>query len=935
MHSTQKSVIINKAICRFKHEEKEDEFHAKGWKVFSHLNGKSRKKLLACLLSISMIPVNGFTVMAATADQGNQAAVTQEGTTTPTVTSGISFAAESQNVTVGNFKYYEFQGTQAKDFDKVNFNISDQTALKIEQKTFKQADGTEVVKYMPIALKDSGKVTVIATFEKNKKPLDGVSAQLEFNLSKDDNIIPFTSQTMYQVFSGKEEGALTKADLAAKTEINLSDKGLTDAEVAYLQYATGCEKLDLSKNTNVSKIDALKSMTNLKEINLEGTKVSTADRIALIKKDPITVEKGAKTNDPILPKGILKGCKDVKYSEEVAAGTTAKLKSIQVQTDGTISLEAVDTAEAGTTNLKVESTTTPTVFVTIPVNVTAKSATTPEFDKNDPNVSVGAFKKQIKLNNLEKDDVVTITSKDTKILNIRTETAQDGTKTYYLEPKAAGKATVEAVVARAGKTYTATIEIQVAAVGKDIIPLTSYKVYDALETDADKDGKKEKADANNDGMISTEEIKNVKSINLENKDLTNADLAGLSEAVNCEKIDLENNKNITDISFIKNLKQLKTLYLRGTSVTDFTALNDLKAQLESLYLPTTASTATRMSFLSDSLYLKEGQELTIQQFTKGVFVDSKEACTITSSNTTAVSITGDKIKAGTKGQMATLTLKAGTTTKTIKVYTTDETGKIPTQAVVLNKTFVTLNPGKTEQLKITYLPDYATASIGTVKWTSSNGAVVTVDAAGKLTAKAAGKAIITAITSDGNVMYCIVTVENIKVSKITITTTTSNKIATGKKVTLKATVTPSNAYNKGVTWKSSNTKVATVSSSGVVTTKKKMGGKTVTITATAKDGSGKKASYKIYVKKGIVKKVYISGVKSVKAGKKLYLKGKTSASAGANRTLKWSSSNTKYAKVSSKGTVTTYKAGKKKSVKITARAVDGSGKSKTVTIKIK
>lgn len=908
-------------------------FMQKGWKVFSHLNGKSRKKLLACLLSISMIPVNGFTVMAATADQGNQATVTQEGTTTPTVTSGISFAAESQNVTVGNFKYYEFQGTQAKDFDKVNFNISDEKALKIEQKTSKQAGGTEVVKYMPIALKDSGKVTVTATFEKNKKPLDGVSAQLEFNLSKDDKIIPFTSQTMYQVFSGKEEGALTKADLAAKTEINLSDKGLTDTEVAYLQYATGCEKLDLSKNTNISKIDALKSMTNLKKINLEGTKVSTADRIALIKKDPITVEKGAKTNDPILPKGILKGCKDVKYSEEVAAGTTAKLKSIQVQSDGSISLEAVDTAEAGTTNLKVESTTTPTVFATIPVNVTAKSATTPEFDKNDPNVSVGAFKKQIKLNNLEKDDVVTITSKDTKILNIRTETAQDGTKTYYLEPKAAGKATVEAVVVRAGKTYTATIEIQVAAVGKDIIPLTSYKVYDALEADANKDGKKEKADRNNDGMISIEEIKNVKFINLENKDLTNADLAGLSEAVNCTKIDLENNKNITDISFIKNLKQLKTLYLRGTAVTDFTALNDLKAQLESLYLPTTASTATRMSFLSDSLYLKEGQELTIQQLTKGVFVDSKEACTITSSSN-AVTV-GDKIKAGIKGQMATLTLKAGTTTKTIKVYTTDETGKIPTQAVVLNKTFVTLNPGKTEQLKITYLPDYATASIGTVKWTSSNEAVVTVDAAGKLTAKTAGKAIITAITSDGNVMYCIVTVENIKVSKITIATTTSNKIATGKKVTLKATVTPSNAYNKGVTWKSSNTKVATVSSSGVVTTKKKMGGKTVTITATAKDGSGKKASYKIYVKKGIVKKVYISGVKSVKAGKKLYLKGKTSASSGANRTLKWSSSNTKYAKVSSKGTVTTYKAGKKKSVKITARAVDGSGKSKTVTIKIK
>ena len=894
----------------------------KGWKAFSHLNGKSRKKMLACLLSLSMIPMNGFTVMAATADQGNQVAVTQDAEGSAANTINISFAAESKDVKVGSFHYYRFQGTDTANIDKVTLKSADESALKIEQRTVKDAEGKDVIEYMPIALKDNGTVKVTATFE--SKQINKGTIEFEFNLAKaDDNVVPVTSYSLYEALGGTN-GQITKAELAAKKEINLSNKNLTDTDVEYLKDATGCEKLDLSKNTNVSKIDALKSMTNLKEINLEGTKVSIADRIALIKKDSITVEKGAKTNDPIRPKGILKGCKYVKYSEEVAAGTTAKLKSIQVQSDGSISLEAVDTAEVGTTNLKVESTTTPTVSATIPVNVTAKSATTPEFDKNDPNVSVGAFKKQIKLNNLEKDDVVTITSKDAKILNIRTETAQDGTKTYYLEPKAAGKATVEAVVARAGKTYTATIEIQVAAVGKDIIPLTSYKVYDALE-----------ADANNDGMISTEEIKNVKSINLENKDLTNADLAGLSEAVNCEKIDLENNKNITDISFIKNLKQLKTLYLRGTSVTDFTALNDLKAQLESLYLPTTASTATRMSFLSDSLYLKEGQELTIQQFTKGVFVDSKEACTITSSNLAAVSITGDKIKAGTKGQMATLTLKAGTTTKTIKVYTTDETGKIPTQAVVLNKTFVTLNPGKTEQLKITYLPDYATASIGTVKWTSSNEAVVTVDAAGKLTAKAAGKAIITAITSDGNVMYCIVTVENIKVSKITITTTTSNKIATGKKVTLKATVTPSNAYNKGVTWKSSNTKVATVSSSGVVTTKKKMGGKTVTITATAKDGSGKKASYKIYVKKGIVKKVYISGVKSVKAGKKLYLKGKTSASSGANRTLKWSSSNTKYAKVSSKGTVTTYKAGKKKSVKITARAVDGSGKSKTVTIKIK
>lgn len=894
----------------------------KGWKVFSHFNGKSRKKLLACLLSMSMIPMNGFTVMAATADQGNQAAVTQEADgATGSTEANVSLAEQSTNVAVGSFHYYKVQGTQAELVDDVKFDIpeADQSALKIEKRTTKDAQGKEIFEYMPIALKDSGTVKVTVEFLNNKKPLG--TATVDFTLNKAaDNIVPVTSYTLYEALGGTT-GEITKDELAAKKEINLSNKNLTNADVEYLQYATGCETLDLSKNASVSKIDALSKMTNLKKISLEGTAVSTADRIALIQKKDISVEIGTKTIDPIVPQGILNGCKDVSYTEDTTA--TPKLKL--TQENGVLNIESQDKAEAGATGLKIQSTTTPTATVTIPVTVKSKSETTPQFDKNDPNVSVGAFSKQMKLNNLEKDDKVTITSKDTKILNVRTETAEDGTKTYYLEPKATGKAVLEATVTRGKTVYTDTIEIQVAAAGKDIVPLTNYKVYEAFKT----------YDENHDGMISTEEIKKVKSISLENKDLTNADLAGLSEAINCEKIDLENNKNITDISFVKDLKQLKTLYLRGTSITSYAALNDLKTQLETIYLPTDASAATRMSFLSDTIYLKEGQEMTTQQFTKGVFVDSKEACTITSSNEKAVSVTGDKIKAVAKGQMATLTLKAGTTTKTIKIYTTDETGKIPTEAVVLNKTFTTLNPGKTEQLKVSFFPDYASESVGTVTWKSSDEKIVTVDNTGKLTAKAAGKAIITVTTAGGKVMYCIVTVENVKVSKITIATTTSNKIATGKKVTLKATVSPSNAYNKGVTWKSSNTKVATVSSTGVVTTKKKMGGKSVTITATAKDGSGKKATYKIYVMKGVVKKVTISGVKSVKAGKKLYLKGRTTASAGANRTLKWSSSNTKYAKVSSQGTVTTYKAGKKKSVKITAKALDGSGKSKTVTIKIK
>lgn len=163
----------------------------------------------------------------------------------------------------------------------------------------------------------------------------------------------------------------------------------------------------------------------------------------------------------------------------------------------------------------------------------------------------------------------------------------------------------------------------------------------------------------------------------------------------------------------------------------------------------------------------------------------------------------------------------------------------------------------------------------------------------------------------------------------------SKKIAAGKKLTLKATVLPNNASNKKLIWKSSNPKVATVTQNGIVTLKKKTGGKKVTITATAKDGSKKYASWKITSMKGIVKKVKITGNKSVKAGKKLKLKVKITATKKANTKLLWTSANTKYATVNAKGIVTTKKSAKGKTVKITAMATDGSGKKHTVKIKIK
>ncbi len=175
----------------------------------------------------------------------------------------------------------------------------------------------------------------------------------------------------------------------------------------------------------------------------------------------------------------------------------------------------------------------------------------------------------------------------------------------------------------------------------------------------------------------------------------------------------------------------------------------------------------------------------------------------------------------------------------------------------------------------------------------------------------------------------------VRVNKITLSAKSKN-IAAGKKVTVKAVVKPDNVANKGLNWKSSNNKWATVNNKGVVTTKKAGAGKTVTITATAADGSNVKGTIKIKIMKNAVTKITLKAKsKKVKAGKKVTVKAtvKTNGSK-ANKKLVWKTSNKKWATVNSKGVVTTKKAGKGKTVTITATSTDGTKKSAKVKIKI-
>jgi len=103
-----------------------------------------------------------------------------------------------------------------------------------------------------------------------------------------------------------------------------------------------------------------------------------------------------------------------------------------------------------------------------------------------------------------------------------------------------------------------------------------------------------------------------------------------------------------------------------------------------------------------------------------------------------------------------------------------------------------------------------------VTWTSSNTQVATVDATGKVIGIQPGVAIIKAKTQDGgyeatSTITVIIPTTMIKLDK------TAASITKGKSITLVATVGPNDATNKKVTWKSSNTAIATVDATGKVT----------------------------------------------------------------------------------------------------------------------
>ena len=170
-----------------------------------------------------------------------------------------------------------------------------------------------------------------------------------------------------------------------------------------------------------------------------------------------------------------------------------------------------------------------------------------------------------------------------------------------------------------------------------------------------------------------------------------------------------------------------------------------------------------------------------------------------------------------------------------------------------------------------------------------------------------------------------VTLPKVKVKKLALNRTSVSLTKKGQTYQLKATASPSNATNKSVTWKSSNTRVVTVNSAGRLTA---VGNGSATITVTAKDGSKKKVTCKVTVKIPTVVKVSRVSLNKndlalTSKGQSYQLSASVAPSNASNKSVKWTSGNPKVATVSSSGKVTAVANG---NTTITATAADGSGK---------
>lgn len=251
---------------------------------------------------------------------------------------------------------------------------------------------------------------------------------------------------------------------------------------------------------------------------------------------------------------------------------------------------------------------------------------------------------------------------------------------------------------------------------------------------------------------------------------------------------------------------------------------------------------------------------------------------------------------------------------------------------------IVMDVNKTSQLEINIEPENATDK--TIRWSSSNPAIASVDDKGLVTAKANGYVVVTATASNGKSVDFYIEVKS-AVSSIRLNIAYAN-VYLGKSITLSATVLPANATNKTIQWLSSNDTIASVDQAGHVVGK--MIGTTY-ISAMSADGKVIATCAVNVIKVPVTHPVKVKIKSAKKTGKKVVVKWKKVAdAAGYEIYMKTGSGKYKKVKTITKAKTVKYtkslKSGKTYKFKIRAYKLDDGEKvygtySKIKKVKIK
>lgn len=298
-------------------------------------------------------------------------------------------------------------------------------------------------------------------------------------------------------------------------------------------------------------------------------------------------------------------------------------------------------------------------------------------------------------------------------------------------------------------------------------------------------------------------------------------------------------------------------------------------------------------------------------------IPNSDSISWSSSDSKVAKVSSSGIITAIKKGKAVITGITGNGNKDTIVVTVTE----PMKYFIISNTSLTLDVNQSYKLLI------QKNIAGTVKWSSSNKSVATVDSSGLVTAKDEGTATITA-SLDGNKTSCKVIVRKVvkRVNGVSVSKS-SVKLDVGNTVSITATISPSDATNKSVTWKSENTNIATVSSTGKITA---ISPGTTRVSVTSVDNE-KTAYVQVTVNPILPTNLYLKSPKSeLIVGDTITLSVAVSPANATNKNVTFSSSDSSIASVNSSGKVTALKAG---TVKIVGKTVSG-GISSSVTLSV-